>query len=90
MKLSLPLLTARLLATRHATGVEAVTTAPQWQEIELTFTATRIAANPYTDTEAWADFIHDDGTTLRRPMFWDGGRTFRVRFASTKSSNTWR
>ncbi len=90
MKPSLPLLTALLLAAWHATGAEAVTTAPPWQEIELTFTATRDTANPYTDTEAWADFTHDDGTKLRRPMFWDGGRTFRVRFASNKSSGVWR
>ena len=90
MKLSLPLLTALLLAARHATGAEAVTTAPQWQEVELTFTASRETANPYTDIEAWAEFIHDDGTKIRRPMFWDSGRTFRVRFASTKSSGNWR
>ncbi|HNQ90707.1 MAG TPA: DUF5060 domain-containing protein [Verrucomicrobiota bacterium] len=90
MKPSLLLFTALLLAAEHATGAEAVTTAPQWQETELTFTSTRDAANPHTDTEAWADFTHDDGTKLRRPMFWDGGRTFRVRFASTKSSGTWR
>ena len=90
MKPSLPLLTALLLAAWHATGAEAATTAPQWQEIELTFTAARDAANPYTDTEAWAEFIHDDGTKIRRPMFWDGGRTFRVRFASTKASGNWR
>lgn len=65
-------------------------TAPQWQEIELTFTAARNAANPYTDTEAWVKFTHEDGTKLRRPMFWDGGRTFRARFASTKSFGSWR
>ncbi|MCU0981044.1 MAG: DUF5060 domain-containing protein [Pirellulaceae bacterium] len=59
------------------------------QEVELTFTATRDAANHYTDTDAWADFTHDDGTKIRRPMFWDGGRTFRVWFASTKLSGTW-
>jgi len=64
--------------------------APQWREVELTFTASREAANPYTDTEAWADFTHEDGTKIRRSMFWDGGRTFRVRFASTKASGTWR
>ena len=64
--------------------------APQWQEVELTFTATRPTANPYTGTDAWADFTHDDGTKLRRPMFWDGGSTFRVRFASTKPAGTWR
>jgi hypothetical protein len=77
-------------SARAAVASATVTTAPQWQEVELTFTATRAPANPYTDTDAWADFTHDDGTKLRRPMFWDGGRTFRVRFASTKSSGTWR
>jgi hypothetical protein len=78
-----------LLAALHA-AAEAVTTAPQWQEVELTFTAIRDTANPYTDTESWADFTHDDGTKIRRPMFWDGGHIFRARFASTKSSGVWR
>jgi hypothetical protein len=71
-------------------AAQSAMTAPQWQEVELTFTATRDTANPYVDSEAWADFIHDDGTQIRRPMFWDGGRIFRVRFASTKSSGSWR
>jgi hypothetical protein len=74
----------------QALAAEAVSTAPQWQEVELTFTASRDAANPYADTEAWADFTHDNGTRIRRPMFWDGGKSYRVRFASTKSSGTWR
>ncbi len=78
-----------LPAAWHAAAAGAVNTAPRWQEVELTFTATRHTANPYTDAEAWADFTHDDGTIIRRPMFWDGGRTFRVRFASTKPSGTW-
>ncbi len=71
------------------TTTEPVPSAPQWQEVELTLTATREAANPYTDSEAWVDFAHVDGTKIRRPMFWDGGRTFRVRFVSTKSSGIW-
>jgi len=64
--------------------------APQWQEVELVFTATRHTHNPYTDMEAWVEFRHDSGETLRRPMFWDGGQTFRVRFASTRRLGTWR
>lgn len=79
-----------LLLGALTTAGQPALTAPQWQEFELTFTATREAANPYTDTEAWVDFTHDDGTKLRRPIFWDGGRTFRVRFASNKSSGVWR
>ena len=62
----------------------------QWQEVELSFTATRDTPNPYTEVEAWVEFTHSDGDQLRRPMLWDGDRTFRVRFASTKASGTWR
>ncbi len=79
-----------LVSAARMEAAQTAPTAPQWQEVELTFTASRDTANPYTDIEAWADFTHEDGTKIRRPMFWDGGRTFRVRFASTKSSGTWR
>ena len=63
--------------------------APQWQQIELSFTASRNTVNPYTDVEAWVDFVADDGAAIRRPMFWDGDQTFRVRFTSDRSFGTW-
>ncbi len=78
------------LCAMHSQIGRANPPALQWQEVELTFASARDTANPYTDTEAWADFTHDDGTMIRRLMFWDGGRTFRVRFASTKASGAWR
>lgn len=62
---------------------------PQWQELELSFTAQASTANPYVDVFAWVDFTHEDGTQMRRPMFWDGDATFKVRFASTKPSGIW-
>jgi hypothetical protein len=88
----LPLAFAALCCapTLQAAAAESATAAPQWQEVELIFTAKRDASNPYTDVEAWADFTHDDGTKIRRPMFWDGGRAFLVRFASTRPSGAWR
>jgi hypothetical protein len=88
--LAFPFVTALPFLAWHAVAAEVPTTAPQWQEVELTFTAERDTANPYTDTDAWVDFTHDDDAVIRRPMFWDGGRTFRVRFTSTKPSGTWR
>jgi hypothetical protein len=89
-RIAIPLVALLCIAQRSAAQAdEAVSQSPQWQEIEIVFTAERDSANPYTDVEAWVDFTHDDGETLRRPMFWDGGRTFRVRFASTQSSGTW-
>ncbi len=90
MRKQLRVFFALVSAAASAVAAQVVDIAPLWQEVELSFTATRAAANPYVDTEAWADFTHDDGTKIRRPMFWDGGRTFRVRFASTKSSGAWR
>jgi hypothetical protein len=54
---------------------------PLWREAEITLTALGDYANAYTDVQCWADFAHSSGVTLRRPAFWDGGRTWRVRFA---------
>lgn len=59
-----------------------------WREIELTLTADRQYTNGYTDIDVWADFTHESGQVLRRPAFWDGGRTWRVRFAAPEQG-TW-
>ena len=64
-------------------------TAHPWREQEITLHAQRTYANAYTDVQVWADFTHEDGTTLRRPAFWDGGRTWKIRFASPLDSGTW-
>lgn len=60
-----------------------------WQEIEITLTAARDYANPFTDVEAWAEFTHENGTVLRRPAFWDGATTWKVRFASPIATGRW-
>ena len=60
----------------------------QWSAVELAFDGPA-AANPYTDVDAWVIFTHDSGEELRRPVFWDGGTTYRVRFASTKPAGNW-
>lgn len=64
-------------------------TAPQWRMVEMAFEAEGDYANPYTEVEFWAEFVHEDGTVLRRPGFWDGGSTFKVRFASTRPDGVW-
>jgi hypothetical protein len=60
-----------------------------WREIEITLTAEHDYPHPYTDVEVWAEFIHDGGVTLRRPVFWDGGRVWKIRFASPLSQGRW-
>jgi hypothetical protein len=59
--------------------------APQWHEVEIALVGPE-AANPYTDVDAWVIFTHDSGEQLRRPVFWDGATTYRVRFASTQTN----
>src|SRR5918993_4822885 len=63
-------------------------TAPQWGEVEIALDGPDIA-NPYTDVHAWVTFSHSGGQRLRRPLFWDGGSTYRVRFASTEPAGEW-
>jgi hypothetical protein len=53
-----------------------------WHTNEISLTTDRDFANSYTDVDVWADFVSDDGRTLRRPAFFDGERTWRVRFAA--------
>lgn len=64
-------------------------TIDSWQETEVALSAANDYDNAYTQVEAWADFTHSDGTTLRRPAFWDGGRTWKIRFASPHASGEW-
>lgn len=66
-----------------------ILTAYPWTEIELIFTASVDYPNPYTHLDVWADFTHSSGAVLRRPAFWDGYRTWKIRFASPFSSGFW-
>ncbi|HET9223090.1 MAG TPA: DUF5060 domain-containing protein, partial [Roseiflexaceae bacterium] len=60
-----------------------------WREIEITLEAQGEYPNPYTDVDVWAEFTHSTGVTLRRPGFWDGGRIWRLRFASPIAEGRW-
>lgn len=55
-------------------------TAP-WREVEVELVAESVHESPYTSVDVWADFACGS-EVLRRPAFWDGGRTWRVRFAA--------
>lgn len=59
----------------------------QWRCGELTL---QDAAAPHTvDCGIWADFTAPSGRVIRREAFWDGGDTFRLRFAPTEPG-VWR
>jgi hypothetical protein len=59
-----------------------VKNASVWQAIELEFTSSLELANPYLDFDFEVDFISPSGTTLTRPAFWNGGKSWIVRFAA--------
>lgn len=64
--------------------------APQWTPVEMTLTASESYENPYSEVLVWMEFTHDSGLKLVRPAFWDGGVTWRVRFASPLSVGIWK
>jgi hypothetical protein len=64
-------------------------TAEQWREVELTFTSSAEYGNPYVDAEMHVVFTGPDRQELIRPAFWDGGSTWRVRFASPTAAGAW-
>lgn len=62
-----------------------------WRECEITLMAEGDLAAPYIEVDVWAEFRHEGGDVLRRPAFWDGGRTWKIRFAAPVAGRwTWR
>jgi hypothetical protein len=64
--------------------------APQWEAVEIAFEIDHRSGNPYVEVEGHVVFDHESGERIRRPLFWDGGDRFAVRFASTRSAGRWR
>jgi hypothetical protein len=55
-------------------------TAPKWQRYELTLKSSVAYTNDFQQAEVRALFVSPRGQTNRVYGFWDGGRTWRVRF----------
>ena len=52
-----------------------------WQQIEIDLDVSQRFEDPYLEFEGSVDFVHASGKVLNRPIFWDGDRGFKVRFA---------
>src|SRR5688500_12877079 len=74
-----------------ATGLPAQSASvPRFTPHEVTLTATGTYSNPYVELAADATLTEPDGRTTRSlPLFWDGGRTWKLRFAPDKPG-TWK
>jgi len=78
--MSLP---SRLLVAALTIGISAMTAPPQveqWRRAEIVLTSDRDYPNPFADVRIEATF-RQGKTTITRPAFWDGERTWRLRFA---------
>jgi hypothetical protein len=58
-------------------------TANVWQCFEISFKASNKYKNPYLDVDLWGEFKGPNGAFLKIPAFWDGGNTWKIRFAPT-------
>jgi hypothetical protein len=59
-----------------------------WETQEITFESSVSHANPYADVVCWID-LEGPGFSGRVYGFWDGGRSFKVRFVAT-APGEWR
>jgi len=59
----------------------------EWNMVEITLTAGGTYASPYKDVDVEATFTAPDQTTMTMPGFWDGGSTWKIRFAPNQIGN---
>lgn len=62
---------------------------PQWTSYEISVRSDKKYDNPYTDIDVWAWFVNEKGDSLVRPAFWDGGNTWKIRFAPPDVGQKW-
>ena len=67
----------------HATETQRLT-GQQWRIVEITLQSNKAYKAPFYDMRVDADFTGADGTVITRPAFWDGGNTWKIRFAPPK------
>lgn len=73
----------------NLTGQEVDEKVQQWVTHEITLRSNSNYGNPYTDVDVWAVFYNEVGDTLKRPAFWDGGNSWKIRFAPIDSTGVW-
>jgi hypothetical protein len=77
------------IAAVAATALAADTSVPLYQRFERSFESAANYANPLQEAALAAVFSAPSGAKFRVPGFWDGGKTWRVRFAPTQTGK-WR
>lgn len=58
-------------------------TGEKWRVIEISLTSSASYSDPFNDVDVTATFAGPGGITIVRPAFWDGGNSWKIRFAPT-------
>lgn len=58
-----------------------------YKRCEMVLHSEKAYENPFMDVDVSAVFVHDDGTEIKIPGFWNGNNEWKVRFASEKPGN---
>jgi len=82
-----PTLIAALLATSLAAAAPPPpqSQVPAWRKFQVTFESERAYDNPLQQVELQATFVSPSGKQRTVLGFWDGGRTWSVRFSPDKA-----
>lgn len=54
----------------------------RWRAVEIVLTSSFDYANPFQDVDVTATFTKPGDRAIIRPAFWDGGRTWKIRFSA--------
>lgn len=82
-------MTALILSFNTGCKQEVPVVAEQWAETEIVFSSEKRVKNPYIEVEFWVEFTGPSGEKLIRPGFWDGGNSFKIRFANPLDKGEW-
>ena len=80
-------LLALALAATTTTTLAADKSVGLYQRFEQSFESAASYANPPQEATFTTTFTSPSGTKLKIPGFWDGGKTWRVRFAPSQTGN---
>ena len=64
-------------------GIAADFTTERWRVAEIPLTGSVSYVDSFQDVDVTATFTGPGGETLVRPAFWDGGNSWKIRFAPT-------
>jgi len=81
------ILSALLALAAATTALAADKSVALYQRFEQSFESAATYANPPQEASFTATFTSPTGAKLKIPGFWDGGKTWRIRFAPSQTGN---